>query len=60
LVGTTYATNARLRTGASNISSVYAGLSGSLTLGEVFFGNLAVVVEIQSTKKRSIFGDRLE
>ncbi len=33
----------RFSTGAPSMSSVHAGLSGSLTLTEVFFGNLAVV-----------------
>ena len=32
----------RFRTGSPNMSSVHAGLSGSFTLAEVFFGNLVV------------------
>mgnify|MGYP006194218167 CR=1 FL=1 len=32
-----------LSTGEPSMSSVHAGFAGSLTLAEVFFGNLAVV-----------------
>ena len=33
----------RSKTGAQGMSSVHAGLSGSLTMAEVFFGDLEVV-----------------
>jgi len=43
-VGVACGPRPRFRTGAPNMFSVHAGLSGSSTLAEVFFGNLAVVV----------------
>jgi len=43
LVGVAWDPRPRLSTGAPNMSSVHAGLSGSLTSAKVFFGNLAVV-----------------
>src|ERR1035437_5333719 len=43
LVGVAWGPRPRLRTGAPSMSSVHAGLSESMTLTEVFFGNLAVV-----------------
>src|ERR1035437_7633296 len=43
LVGVACGPRPRLSTGAPSMSSVHAGLSESLTLTEVFFGNLAVV-----------------
>ena len=42
-VGVTCGPRPRLSTGAPSIPSVQAGLSGSDTLAEVDFGNLAVV-----------------
>ena len=43
LVGVACGPRPRLITGAPSMSSVHAGLSGSFTLAEVFFGNLTVV-----------------
>src|SRR6266568_1098053 len=43
LVGAACGPRPRRTTGAPSMSSVHAGLSGSDTLAEVFFGNLAVV-----------------
>src|ERR1035437_2831624 len=43
LVGVACGPRPRLSTGAPSMSSVHAGLSGSSTSAEVFFGNLAVV-----------------
>ena len=43
-VGAACGPRPRFRTGAPNMFSVHAGLSGSSTLAEVFFGNLAVLV----------------
>ena len=43
MVGVACSPRPRLITGAPSMSSVHAGFSGSFTLAEVFFGNLAVV-----------------
>ena len=42
-VGVACGPRPRFNIGEPSMSSVHAGLSGSLTLAEVFFGNLAVV-----------------
>ena len=44
LVGVACGPRPRLSSGVPSMSSVHAGLSGSGTLAEVVFGNLAVVV----------------